>query len=79
MKRDNISSLAHSKWNCKYHVVLVPKHRRKVFYGTQRLEIGQILKQFCNWYGATMFVEMSPKHLLTSLGESEGKEQYYEL
>ena len=53
MKRDDISSLAHSKWNCKYHEVLVPKHPRKVFYGTQRLEIGQILKQLCNWYGVT--------------------------
>ena len=32
MKRDDISSLAHSKWNCKYHVVFAPKYRRMVIY-----------------------------------------------
>ena len=36
-------SLAHTKWDCKYHVVFAPKYRRKVFYGQKRYEIGQIL------------------------------------
>ena len=29
---DNINSLAHSKWNCKYHIVLAPKYRRQIIY-----------------------------------------------
>ena len=61
---NDIHSLSHSKWNCKYHIVFAPKYRRKVFYETKRLEIGQILRQLCNWYGAinehinTVFVKM---------------------
>ena len=35
---DNLS-LAHTCWNCKYHVVFAPKYRRKEFYGLKRLEI----------------------------------------
>ena len=32
-KQDNIvNSLAHTKWNCKYHIVFAPKYRRKIFY-----------------------------------------------
>ena len=41
-------SLAHTKWDCKYHVVFAPKYRRKVFYGQKRYEIGQILRELCN-------------------------------
>ena len=47
-------SLSHTKWNCKYHVVFAPKYRRKVFYGDKRLEIGQILRQLCNWKGVNI-------------------------
>ena len=39
-----VNSLAHTKWNCKYHIVFAPKYRRKVFYGEKRLEIGAILQ-----------------------------------
>jgi putative transposase len=40
-------SMAHVTWECKYHVVIVPKYRRKVFYGRRRREIGRILRQLC--------------------------------
>ena len=40
---NDIHSLAHSKWNCKYHVVFAPKYRRKAFSGEKRLELGAIL------------------------------------
>lgn len=30
----NVNSLAHTKWECKYHIVFAPKYRRKVAYGT---------------------------------------------
>ena len=41
MKKEEIStdSLAHTKWNYKYHIVFAPKYRRKVFYEDKRLEI----------------------------------------
>ncbi len=83
---NDIHSLSHSKWNCKYHIVFAPKYRRKVFYGTKRLEIGQILRQLCNWYGVTlleaeacpdhihMLVEIPPKHSVSSfMGYLKGK------
>ncbi len=38
-------SLSHVKWECKYHVVIVPKYRRKVFYGRFRQRIGVILRE----------------------------------
>ena len=42
------SSLAHSKWNCKYHIVFAPKYRRKVIYGELKADIGKILRKLCN-------------------------------
>ena len=52
--KDNNNSLAHTMWNCKYHVVFVPKYRRKAFYGGKRLEIGRILRQLCEWKGVNI-------------------------
>ena len=40
-------SQAHVKWDCKYHVVILPKYRRKVMYGKMRRGIGQILRDLC--------------------------------
>ena len=41
------SSLAHTTWRCKYHVVFAPKYRRQVIYGQLRADIGKILRQLC--------------------------------
>ena len=46
---DDMSSLSHTKWNYKYHIVFTPKCRRKIFYGQKRMEIGQILRDICDW------------------------------
>jgi len=43
----NWQSQAHVKWECLYHVVIVPKYRRKVFYGNWRKKIGEILRHLC--------------------------------
>jgi len=53
MSNTNIdnNSLAHTKWNCKYHIVFAPKYRRKVFFEEKRLEIREILRQLCQWKG----------------------------
>ena len=40
-------SLAHVRWECKYHIVFVPKYRKKVLYGLTRRQVGQILRQLC--------------------------------
>ena len=39
MGMNDINSLAHSKWNCKYHIVFAPKYRRKVFFKAKRAAI----------------------------------------
>lgn len=44
IKLNDIKSLAHTLWNCKYHIVFAPNYIRKVLYGGKRLEIGQILR-----------------------------------
>ena len=44
-------TLSHTTWDCKYHVVFAPKYRRKAFYGSRKLEIGQILRELCKWKG----------------------------
>jgi len=42
---DNTESLSHSRWECKYHVVFIPKYRRKALFGTIRRELGSVLRQ----------------------------------
>ena len=44
---NDIKSLSHSKWRCKYHVVFAPKYRRQEIYGTIKADIGQILRKLC--------------------------------
>ena len=42
-------SLSHTKWNCIYHIVFIPKYRRKVMYGQLRKDIREIIKQLCGY------------------------------
>ena len=44
---DDINSLSHSKWRCKYHIVFAPKYRRMAIYGDIRKDIGVILRTLC--------------------------------
>ncbi len=41
MGLNDINSLSHTKWNCKYHVVFAPKYRREVFFGEKKAEKGK--------------------------------------
>jgi len=79
-------SLAHVKWECKYHVVIVPKYRRKVPFGKIRREIGKIIRQLCRQKGVNlvegsamsdhihMVLEVSPKYSIAMLiGYLKGK------
>ena len=66
MKEQNnvINSLAHTKWNCKYHVVFAPKYRRKVFYEDKRVEIRDIIGELCAWKGVEIIEgEICPDHV----------------
>ena len=63
-RNDTTNSLAHTKWNCKYHIVFAPKYRRKVFYEEKRLEIRDILRQICTWKGVEIIEwEICPDHV----------------
>ena len=86
MSLNDINSLSHTKWNCKYHIVFAPKYRRKVFYGEKRIEIGKILRKLCEWKGVNiinaevcidhvhMLVEIPPKMSVSKfMGYLKGK------
>ena len=48
MKLDT-NSLAHTKWECKYHIVFAPKYRRQIIYGKIKADIGQMLRKLCEY------------------------------
>ena len=50
MKLD-VSSLAHTKWECKYHIVFAPKYRRQIIYGKIKQNIGQMIRKLCQYKG----------------------------
>jgi putative transposase len=79
-------SLSHSKWDCKYHIVIIPKRRRKVLYGNIRRDMGNILKALaqqkdCNIIEGHVMqdhihicIEIPPKYSVSSvIGYIKGK------
>ena len=80
------SSLSHTRWNCKYHIVFIPKYRRKAIYGKLRQDIGTILRQLCAYKSVEileahacidhihMLVKIPPKISVSSfMGYLKGK------
>ena len=68
MGLNDVNSLSHTKWNCKYHIVFAPKYRRKVFYKEEREAVGKILRQLCEWKGVKIVeAEVCPDHIHTQL------------
>ena len=64
------SSLAHSKWNCKYHIVFAPKYRRQIIYGKIKIDIGVILRKLCEQKGVEIIEANACKdhiHMLVSI------------
>ena len=60
----DVKSLAHTKWNCKYHIVFAPKYRRKVFFEEKREVIRDILRTLCQWKGVEIIEgEICPDHV----------------
>ena len=69
MKLDT-SSLAHTKWECKYHIVFAPKFRRQIIYGKIKMDIGQILRKLCEYKGIEIIEAEACKdhiHMLVSI------------
>ena len=79
-------SQAHVKWECKYHVVVLPKYRRKALYGRLRREVGRILRDLCRQKGIElvegkampdhihMLLSVPPKYSIAmTLGYLKGK------
>ena len=61
---DDLHSLSHTKWNCKYHIVFAPKFRRKEFYEARRPDVGQMFRQLCDWKGVNIIeAEVCPDHV----------------
>ena len=58
------NSLAHTKWECKYHIVFAPKYRRQVIYKKLKADIGKILRELCERKGIEiMAAECCPDHI----------------
>ena len=82
----NDSSLAHTRYNCTYHIVFIPKYRRRVMYGEVRKSVGEILRKLCEMKGVTliegavsidhvhMYVNIPPKLAVSEfMGYLKGK------
>ena len=85
MKLD-VSSLAHTKWECKHHIVCAPKYRRQIIYGKIKQDIGQMHRKLCEYKGIEiheaeackdhihMLVSIPPKYSVSQLiGYLKGK------
>lgn len=67
---NDIKSLAHTTWNCKYHIVFAPKYRRQVIYGKIRMDIGKIIRTLCEQKGVEIIEAeacLDHIHLLVSI------------
>lgn len=89
MKLD-VSSLAHTKWECKYHIVFAPKYRRQIIYGKIKQDIGQMLRKLCEYKDIEIHeAEACKDHIprihtaeiqrIADYGISQGKEQLNDL
>ena len=86
MKTSNTNSLAHTTWDCKYHLVFAPKFRRQIIYRELRADIGKILRELCDRKGIEiveaqccpdhvhMLVKIPPKYSVSEImGYLKGK------
>ena len=61
---DDIKSLSHSRWRCKYHIVFAPKYRRQAIYGEIKRDIGKILRKLCQNKGVEILeAELCRDHI----------------
>ena len=80
------NSLSHTKWMCKYHIVFIPKYRRKAIYGQYRADLQEIIRTLCKYKGVEileghmmpdhvhLLLSIPPKHSVSSfMGYLKGK------
>lgn len=83
---DNIENLSHTKWECKYHLIWIPKYRKKQIYGGLRKHLGQVFRELArraDWEisqghllpdQAHMLISISPKYAASQVvGFIKGK------
>jgi putative transposase len=83
---DEYESLCHTKWECKYHVVFIPKCRRKVLYGELRKDLGEVFRKLAEQKDSRiieghlladhvhMLISIPPKHSVSQVvGFIKGK------
>ena len=69
IQMDN-NTLAHTKWNCKYHIVFAPKYRRQIIYGKIKEDVGKILRKLCEYKDVEIIEANACKdhiHMLVSI------------
>jgi putative transposase len=87
---NSFESLKHTKWECKYHIVFIPKCRRKVLYGQLRRELGPVLRELATQRESQveeghlhidhvhMLVSIPPKYSVAQVvGYMKGKSAIY--
>ena len=82
------SSLSHTKWECKYHVVFIPKCLRKVLYGNIRRRLGEVFRELAEQRESQileghlcpdhvhMMIRIPPKHSVSHVVVHQGQECY---
>ena len=86
MGHKDTNSLAHTTWECKYHIVFTPKYRRQAIYKDIKRDVGKILRQLCEYKGIEiieaelcsdhvhMLVKIPPKYSVSQIvGYLKGK------
>lgn len=81
-----MNSLSHTRWECSYHIIFIPKYRRKVMFKERRKEIGTILRTLCEYKNVElveasisidhvhMYVRIPPKESVSGfMGYLKGK------
>ena len=79
-------SLSHVRWECKYHIVIIPKYRKRMLYGKVKKHVGEVIKEVCRQRGIElieghlmpdhihMCVSIPPKHSVAfAIGFIKGK------
>ena len=62
--KDDVKSLSHSKWRCKYHIVFAPKYRRMIIYGKIKADMGKMLRELSERKGVEILeAECCPDHI----------------
>lgn len=76
---NDINSLSHSKWRCKYHIVFAPKYRRQGIYGDIRRDIGVILRKLCEQKNVEIIEAelcLDHIHMLVSIPPNQSVSQF---